>query len=80
MAVLNREIVRLEIREARLFGLDAPQKVDPSVDVTSGRNERLADLEALVRAMPDEDRAAFLELLQRAMQRQAEKERGALQS
>ena len=65
-------LIKLEAREARLLGLDAPQKLDPNANVNAGGDRRLTDLAAMIRMMPDEDRAAFLLLLQRAKQRQVE--------
>lgn len=69
MAQLNRELTRLDLREAKLFGLDEPTKVDLSAEISTERDGRLADLAKLVRAMPDEDRVALQLMFERAKQR-----------
>jgi hypothetical protein len=45
IAMLNREVARLEEREARLFGLDAPQKLDVYSSVTVDQDKKIARLE-----------------------------------
>ena len=72
IARYSRELTRLEIREAKLFGLDAPTKLDLTAEITANEDKRLQDLAALVRAMPDEDRAALALLFERAKQRMLE--------
>ena len=75
LAQLNREIVRLEQREAKLFGLDTPQRSSTSQDAAELAQLKAEQLQqrqeneqmlALVRVMSNEERAAYLELMESA--------------
>jgi hypothetical protein len=68
---------RLEEREARLFGLDAPQKLDVDSTVTADQDKKIARLEQVVEKMTDDERTQFLLLLRQARQRLLENGAGA---